>query len=84
MAKPQYGADHQRRRQELVARDTGKPCPSCGTPMLRGLPTDAAHSTDVAVDPQAKADHLQCARCNRSAGGRLGNARRRFRPSRSW
>jgi hypothetical protein len=45
---------------------------------------DAGHGTAVTVDRRAKADAIEHASCNRSAGGKLGNARAQFRPSRSW
>lgn len=83
MAKPQYGADHQRRRARMLPAAIGRPCPGCGSPMRAGA-VDAAHSTDYVSDPTAKADHMRCASCNRREGGALGNRRAQFRPSRSW
>ena len=84
MTKPQYGHEHQLRRRRLVPAALGRPCPGCGRVMLKGMALDAAHSTDVAEDPHAKADHVRCASCNRSEGAIAGNQRQKFRPSRSW
>lgn len=85
MAKPQYGAEHQAIREDLLRKFvSGTPCPGCGEPMITGQDLDASHSEDVATNPNAKADHLRHAACNRGDGGRLGSTRQLFRPSRVW
>lgn len=83
--KPQYGAEHQAIREQLL-RDLvpGTPCRKCKKPMFRGQELDAAHSEDVVANPNAKADHLLHSSCNRGDGGRLGSERSRMNPSRPW
>ncbi|QIM20549.1 hypothetical protein G7075_04350 [Phycicoccus sp. HDW14] len=52
--------------------------------MLQGQDLDLGHSVDLAVDPAAKADRIEHASCNRSAGATLGNTIERLAPSRDW
>lgn len=84
MPKPQYGTEHQRRAPRIRAAAVGTLCPRCGLPILKGMKVDAGHSTDVVIDPASKADRGEHEHCNRSAGGKLGSRRKKFRPSRSW
>jgi hypothetical protein len=70
-----YGAEHDRIRADLLARFVpGTSCPKCRQPMLAGQRLDAGHSTDLRRDPQAKADQLEHATCNR--GWRRGEGLR--------
>jgi hypothetical protein len=61
-------------RRAVAPYATGSACVRCGRPILPGQPWDLDHSDD-------RATYLGPAhrRCNRSAGGRKGNARRRQR-----
>ena len=83
-----YGAEHQRRRDELLPQAIGTDCPRCGKPMLATDDLDLGHSVDHAIDKHALGDRIEHANCNRSAGGRLGYelklAETRYRPSRVW
>jgi hypothetical protein len=56
----------------------GRPCPRCGLPLLPGQDLDLDHTDD-------RAGYLGFihATCNRAAGARLGNARRRARAERT-
>ena len=61
-----YDRDHERRRQGLLkAWVPGSPCPVCKQPMLPGQQLDAGHSVDLRTNPNAKADRLEHAGCNR-------------------
>jgi hypothetical protein len=61
-----YDAEHDRIRTALLARfQPGTLCPKCGQPMLNGQKLDAGHSVDLRDDPNAKADQLEHAGCNR-------------------
>lgn len=84
LAEPQYGVDHQRRRDELLPLAIGTLCPRCGDPMLETDELDLGHSTDHAIDPYAIGDRIEHAHCNRSAGAILRNTLERFKPSRKW
>lgn len=79
-----YGALHEARKAELLPHAWNTPCPRCGQLMLKGQELDLGHTTDLAVDPTSVGDRIEHADCNRSAGGKLGNARARLRPSRDW
>jgi hypothetical protein len=84
-----YGPDHRRLRKQLVqAVEAGELvlCVRCGDPILPGTKVDLGH-----VDGSGKTLYsgLEHASCNRSAGGRLGNAIKnggepRPRASRDW
>ena len=67
-----YGSEHQRTRQRLLRQHVdGAPCVGCGSPMHKATQElDAAHPRGMAVslNPGSKADHLEHAACNRSAG----------------
>jgi hypothetical protein len=67
-----YGGEHQALRRAVAPYATGSACTRCGKPILGEWDLD--HSDD-------RAGYLGVAhvRCNRSAGGRKGNARRRQR-----
>jgi len=41
-------------------------CPRCGLPLLLSQGLDAGHSVDLRIDPNAKADRLEHAACNRA------------------
>lgn len=79
MAKPQYGAEHRKRRAALLPFAYGRPCPLCGRLMHPDQPLDLDHSTPHALGGQ-HGDRIVHASCNRAAGARLGNARRRRPP----
>lgn len=84
MASSPYGVDHRRARARLLPKAYGKPCPLCGEVMLRGQDLQLDHSTALVENPSSRGDRIVHGRCNESAGGRLGNARRDLRPSRVW
>lgn len=65
-----YGHAHRARRQAMLPEAYGKPCPQCGVVMGPDMALDAGHSIPLAHDPNAKADRIECAECNRTAGGR--------------
>jgi hypothetical protein len=67
-----YGGPHQAIRRALLPYAWGQPCPRCGRPMLPGQALDLGHTDD-----RAGYQGMEHARCNRRAGARLGNARRR-------
>jgi hypothetical protein len=69
-----YAGPHQAIRRVLLPDAYGKPCPRCGLPMLPGQDLDLGHTDD-----RAAYSGMEHARCNRQAGARLGNARRRER-----
>lgn len=79
-----YGARHQATRAELLPKAYNTPCPRCGELMLRGQELELGHSEDLALNPNAVADRIEHALCNRSAGGALGHSRADFKPSRDW
>lgn len=73
---PSYPGDHQRVRRTLVAAlavRPGQPCARCGGPLLPGQRVDLDHLTPRAGGGQGPRA-LSHASCNRSHGGRLGNA----------
>ncbi len=69
-----YDARHQREAREAKARAIreGQLCPRCGLPMLYGQALDYGHTVARAIDPTARADRVEHASCNRSAGHRHG------------
>lgn len=67
-----YDSDHERLRRQLVPKAIGEPCPRCGHLMLKGQDLDLGHSKDRSLHPNARADRVEHANCNRSAGGKLG------------
>jgi hypothetical protein len=90
MAAPQYGADHRRRRDELLADAYGTLCPLCNLPMLRGQELDLDHSSPHALDPGSVGDRIVHEVCpdgihgNAVAGGELRQTISRYAPSRKW
>lgn len=72
-----YAGPHQAIRRALLPDAYGRPCPRCGLPMLPGQDLDLGHTDD-----RAAYQGIEHARCNRQAGARLGNARRRARRER--
>ncbi len=79
-----YGAEHRATREKLLPGAYGQPCPRCGEPMLKGQDLELGHSEDVALNPDAKGDRIEHARCNESAGATLRNTLERLAPSRDW
>ena len=73
-----YAGAHKSIRRALAPAAYGRPCPRCGLPMLPGQPLDLGHTDD-----RAGYQGMEHARCNRSAGAKLGNERRRARRERS-
>jgi hypothetical protein len=73
-----YSGPHQAIRRALLPDAYGRPCPRCGRPMLPGQPLDLDHTDD-------RAGYLGMSHstCNRQAGARKGNARRRARTERT-
>jgi hypothetical protein len=67
-----YAGPHQAIRRARLPYAYGRPCPRCGRPMLPGQKLDLGHTDD-----RAGYSGIEHARCNRAAGARLGNARRR-------
>jgi len=88
VAENPYGAEHQRRREELLPKAIGTLCPRCGETMFETDDLDLGHSEDLAINPHAVGDRIEHADCNRAAGARLGNALKaretRYAPSREW
>lgn len=66
-----YGGDHEAIRRANLPYAYGTPCGRCGRPMLPGQPLDLDHNDD-----RTGYRGFAHARCNRSAGGRLGAQRR--------
>jgi hypothetical protein len=70
-----YGARHKARRRALLAQLAGlgaAPCPRCGKLMVPGMNLHLGHT--FAEDKLAglPGDRLEHARCNLSAGGKVG------------
>lgn len=65
-----YGGQHQAIRAANLPYAYGKPCTRCGQPMLPGQDLDLDH-----FDDRGGYRGFAHARCNRSAGGKLGRAR---------
>jgi hypothetical protein len=63
-----YDRGHEATRARLLPLAYGTPCPRCHEPMLPGQALDLGHTTPRAVDPTSRADRIEHARCNRSAG----------------
>jgi hypothetical protein len=73
MSRPgAYSGPHQAIRRALLPDAYGRPCPRCGLPMVPGQALDLDHRDD-----RAGYLGMSHSRCNRRAGGRLGNERRR-------
>lgn len=72
-----YSGPHQAIRRALLPYAYGRPCPRCGQPMLPGQKLDLGHTDD-----RAGYSGIEHSRCNRQAGARLGNERRRARRER--
>lgn len=78
-----YGTEHQRRRRAALAAAYGTRCRRCGQLMLPGQQLDFGHPVDLAVDRTSRADVMEHASCNRSAGGALGSERAKYATTRS-
>ena len=65
-----YDSEHDALRAQLLPLAIGTPCPRCGQPMLEGQELDLGHPEGAArsVAPDSRADRIEHARCNRSAG----------------
>ena len=68
---------HKALRRALLPYAYGQPCPRCGRPLLPWQALDLGHTDD-----RAGYNGIEHAKCNRAAGARLGNARRRARRER--
>jgi hypothetical protein len=70
-----YDTAHDREAEAVKAQAIAerRPCPRCGEPMLAGQDLDAGHSIDRVRSPGARADRVEHASCNRSAGGKLAH-----------
>jgi hypothetical protein len=55
-------------------------CPRCGLPIHPAEPFDLGHRVDLALGGHPHDLHPEHSRCNRQAGGRLGNQLRALRP----
>jgi hypothetical protein len=77
-----YDSQHKATRARLLAalaraeraHKPAPPCPRCGLGMTTDQELQAGHTLDRALHPGSKADRLEHATCNLSAGGRLGAA----------
>ena len=69
MAKPLYNWQHQQKRKAMLPLSIGRRCIYCGGVMLAWMKLDLDHTTD----------QITHAFCNRSAGAKVGNARRALR-----
>jgi 5-methylcytosine-specific restriction endonuclease McrA len=81
VSKPQYGHAHRKRRDALLPRAYGQPCPLCGVVMLPGMALALDHSVPIAYDPRSQGDRIVHRSCNSRAGQRIGARRRRKGPS---
>lgn len=63
-----YDTQHDATRARLLPLAYGTPCPRCHEPMLAGQDLDLGHTVARSVDPQARADRIEHAACNRAAG----------------
>jgi hypothetical protein len=75
MAAVQYDYEHQKLRKALIAMlaVTGPwPCPRCGAPMWVFDKLDLGHVVDVVNGGFGGPRRLEHAKCNQSAGGKLG------------
>lgn len=59
------GADHQRRRRELLPAAIGTACPLCGQTMRAGEQLDLDHSLQRRDHPGSVGDRIVHASCNR-------------------
>lgn len=76
------GADHAAdRRRLLAALKDGDLCWRCGQPMYHSQALERDHVIDRALGGKDGPAVLAHAACNRSAGARLGNQMRQFKPA---
>lgn len=68
-----YGADHQRRRRELLPAAIGTPCPLCHEIMTADEidELDLHHTVPRSIDPSSVGDAIAHADCNRRKGNRV-------------
>ncbi len=69
------------KRRLLAALKDGEPCWRCGQPMYRSQALERDHVIDRALGGTNGPAVLSHAACNRSAGARLGNQMRQFKPA---
>lgn len=81
-----YGWDHRTTRARLIKLAYGKACPLCGATMWPpDWMLDLDHKTPIALGGSGPGGRIVHAKCNRSAGARLGNLlRRRPAGSQDW
>jgi hypothetical protein len=88
MAKPQYDHAHRKRRDQLLPKAYGQPCPMCGVVMLPGMALALDHSVPFVYDQRSRGDRIVHRSCNSRAGQAISARRRRKRPdmgtSGSW
>src|SRR4051794_38428244 len=72
MSRSKYGAEHRRARRAWLPYAWGKPCARCGRPMLASQRLHLDHADDG-----LSYIGFSHAKCNTSAGARLGNLRKR-------
>lgn len=75
MRRKRLGWEHSRARAAMP-EPAGEPCPYCRRPMWRGQRLDADHPVPRVLGDAPVPLRWAHARCNRSAGARLGNALR--------
>jgi 5-methylcytosine-specific restriction endonuclease McrA len=68
------GYAHQKEREDKIsAMVEGTPCPKCGYPMSKMQALELDHVIPRALGGIGGVTRLMHKKCNRSAGGRLGN-----------
>jgi hypothetical protein len=78
------GGDHQAVRRALLPGVAGTTCPRCGRQILPGQEVDLDHVDQPVVYGGGGRRILAHRRCNRSAGGQLGNARKAASRNSAW
>ena len=85
MADAGYGPEHQAKRASWEAHFAAGGawiCRKCGLPIVG--PWDLGHGRDLIRGGDGTDSEPEHPKCNRSAGGKVGNSRRRTRASRTW
>jgi hypothetical protein len=80
VSKPQYDHAHRKRRDALLPRAYGQPCPMCGVVMLPGMRLALDHSVPFVFDQRSRGDRIVHLSCNSRAGQAISAKRRRKRP----
>lgn len=67
-----YDSRHDREAKTAKAKAIRErtPCPRCGLPILPGQRLDYGHTIARSIDPTSRANRVEHAHCNRSAGAR--------------